>query len=259
MLKTRLENHVFTITLDHPPVNAFNAALTRALQKALRQAAAEAQARVVVLTGAGKVFSAGQDLTEMQQGAEAEISYRKHLQETYNPLILQLRALPKPVIAALNGPVAGAGLGVALACDLRVAVPEARLTVGFNALGLAPDSGVSLLLPALIGLGRATEITFTNRPVEAEEAHRWGLINRIFPGERFAAETEQLARQLAQGPLHAYGLTKRAFNRAVLPNLAAALDYEGHIQEIARPHPEHYEGLHAFLEKRSPDFLRGRQ
>ncbi len=259
MLQTRLEDHVLTLTLDHPPVNAFNATLTRALQKALRRAAADKAVRAVVLTGNGKVFSAGQDLREMRAGVEAAISYRRHLQETYNPLILQLRALPKPVIAALNGPVAGAGLGIALACDLRVAVPQAQLTIGFNGIGLAPDSGVSLLLPALIGLGRATELTFTNRPLSAEEALGWGLINRIFPPERFAAETEALARQLAHGPLHAYGLTKRAFNHAVLPGLAAALDYEGHLQEIARPHPEHREGVQAFLEKRAPNFLRDGQ
>ena len=255
MLQLDKRDFVLTITLDRPPVNAFNMALTQALRKALRAAAEDGETRVIVLTGSGRAFSAGQDLGEMARGQETDISYREHLFQTYNPLILQLRALPKPVIAALNGPVAGAGLGIALACDLRVAVPDATLTVGFNGIGLAPDSGVSLLLPALIGLGRAAEVTFSNRAITAEEALDWGLINRIIPAETFAAETHMLAATLAQGPVHAYGLTKRAFNRAVLPNLAAALDYEAHIQEIARPHPEHREGVRAFLEKRPPDFL----
>lgn len=255
MIQTDLTQHVLTLTLTHPPVNAFNLDLTRELQQALRAAARDESVRVVVLTGAGEVFSAGQDLGEMSQAQEAHISYREHLFETYNPLILQLRNLPKPVIAALNGPVAGAGLGIALACDLRLATPEAHITVGFNGIGLAPDSGVSLLLPALVGLGRATEATFTNRHIYPEEALDWGLINRIIPAEDFRQETARMAAMLAMGPLNAYGLTKRAFNKAVLPNLAAALDYEAHIQEIARPHPEHAEGVRAFLEKRHPNFL----
>lgn len=255
MLQLEKSDHVLTITLNRPPVNAFNLELTQALQKALRTAATDDETRVIVLTGSGRAFSAGQDLGEMAQGQEIGISYRQHLFETYNPLILQLRELPKPVIAALNGPVAGAGLGVALACDLRVAVPHATLTVGFNGIGLAPDSGVSLLLPALIGLGRAAEVTFSNRPIDADEALSWGLINRIIPAESFQQETHLLAAMLAQGPVHAYGLTKRAFNKAMLPNLAEALDYEAHIQEIARPHPEHREGVRAFLEKRPPQFV----
>ncbi len=258
MLKTQFADHILTLTLENPPVNALNAGLTQALQKALHQAAREPGIRVVVLTGAGRVFSAGQDLGEMRQAQQTGISYRSHLQETYNPLVLQLRALPKPVIAALNGPAAGAGLGIALACDLRLAVPHAQLTIGFNGIGLAPDSGVSLLLPALIGLGRATEVTFTNRPISAEEALSWGLVNRIVPVDTFQETVRSLAQQLVQGPLHTYGLTKRAFNHAVLPNLAAALDYEGHLQEIARTHPEHDEGVRAFFEKRRPNFLPGR-
>lgn len=255
LIETSLQDYVLTLQLNNPPVNAFNQSLTKALQKALRQAARETQARVIVLTARGRAFSAGQDLSEMAQAREEHISYREHLFETYNPLILQLRALPKIIIAALNGPVAGAGLGVALACDMRVATPQTYLTVGFNGIGLAPDSGVSLLLPALIGLGRAAEATFSNRPITAEEALSWGLLNRILPDETFQQETHQLAAALALGPVHAYGLTKRAFNKAVLPNLAEALDYEAHIQEIARPHPEHQEGVQAFLEKRRPNFL----
>ena len=110
-----------------------------------------------------------------------DISYRKHLEETYNPLILQIRQLEKPVIAAINGPVAGAGLGVALACDMRIASETALFTVGFSGIGLVPDSAVSLLLPAVIGLGRATQFTFTNQPITAGQALEWGLVNQVVP------------------------------------------------------------------------------
>jgi 2-(1,2-epoxy-1,2-dihydrophenyl)acetyl-CoA isomerase len=183
-----------------------------------------------------------------------DISYRQHLQRTYNPLILQIRRLEKPVIAAVNGPVAGAGLGVALACDLRVAAETALFTVGFAGIGLVPDSAVSLLLPALIGLGRATEFTFTNQPINSVQALEWGLVNQVVPGDKLAEFVEQLAAGLAAGPTGAYGLTKRLFNQNALPGLEEALEFEGEFQEIAAKGKEHVEGVKAFLEKRKPSF-----
>jgi 2-(1,2-epoxy-1,2-dihydrophenyl)acetyl-CoA isomerase len=183
------------------------------------------------------------------------LSYREHLQRTYNPLILQIRRLEKPVIAAVNGAVSGAALGIALACDLRIAADTARFVVGFLGIGLAPDSAVSLLLPALIGLGRAAEFAFTNTPIPAEQALAWGLVNRVSPGADLLTHAANLAEELARGPVHAMGLTKRAFNKAVLGNLEAVLDYEAHIQEIAGQGSEHQEGVSAFLEKRPPSYL----
>jgi len=252
-LNTKLENGILLLTIDRPRANAFNLELIRELQNAFKQAARDAQTRVVVLTGAGKVFGAGQDIEEMKAGGET-MSYRLHLLETYNPLILQMRQIEKPVIGAINGTCAGASLGIALACDLRFAADNSRFVVGFSGIGLVPDSGVSLLLPALIGLGRASEFTFSNQPISAEKALEWGMVNRVVPFDNLMSETLQFAAQLAAGPVGAYGLTKHLFNRAMLPNLEEMLDYEGHIQEIAGKRAEHKEGVAAFLEKRAPKF-----
>lgn len=252
-LNTDLLDGILTLTINHPPANAFNLALIGELQNAFRNAARDAQTRVIVLTGAGRVFGAGQDITEMKAKGES-LSYRQHLLETYNPLILQIRRIEKPVIAAIQGACAGASLGIALACDLRLAADSAKFVVGFSGIGLAPDSSVSLLLPALIGLGRATEFTFSNQPISAEKALEWGMVNRVVSLDNLMAETQHTAARLAAGPMSAFGLSKRLFNRAVLSNLEDMLDYEAHIQEIAGKSAEHKEGVAAFLEKRLPKF-----
>ena len=252
-LKADLLDGILTLTIDRPPANAFSLALISELQSAFRQAARDAQTRVIVLTGAGTVFGAGQDIAEMKAGGE-DISYRQHLLETYNPLILQIRHIEKPVIGAINGTCAGASLGIALACDLRLAADSAKFVVGFTGIGLAPDSGVSLLLPALVGLGRAAEFTFSNQPIPAGKALEWGLVNRVIPFDNLMAETRQTAARLAAGPVGAFGLSKRLFNRAMLPNLEEMLDTEAHIQEVAGKGAEHREGVAAFLEKRIPKF-----
>lgn len=254
-LLTTLQAATLTISLNRPErANAFNFEMIAELRTALEQAATDSQVRCVVLTGAGNSFSAGHDITEMLAAQGQGISYREHLEETYNPLILQLRQLEKPVVAAVNGPVAGAGLGVALACDMRIASETALFTVGFSGIGLVPDSAVSLLLPALIGLGRATEFSFTNQPIIAAQALEWGLVNRVVPESRMADAVGKLAAGLVAGPTGAYGLTKRLFNKNVLPNLEEALAFEGELQEIASKGKEHVEGVKAFLEKRKPSF-----
>lgn len=253
-LLSNIQAGTLILTLSRPErANAFNAELIAELQKALREAAKNPEVRVIVLTGAGRVFSAGQDIEEMRTGGES-LSYLEHLRKTYNPLVLQIRQIEKPIIAAVNGPCAGASLGIALACDLRIASEAANFVVGFNGIALMPDSGVSLLLPALIGLGRASEFTFSNAPISAGQALEWGLVNRVVPADALSEETAKLAGRLAQGPVGAYGLTKRAFNRAVLPNLEEVLEYEGQLQEVAARNPEHKEGVAAFLEKRTPKF-----
>jgi len=249
---TELKDGVLTIVLNRPKVNAFNFELIDAVQNAFKQAQREARARCVLLTASGGVFSAGQDIADFKQVEGT--SYRQHLQRTYNPIILQIRQLEKPVLAAINGPVSGAALGIALACDLRIASETARMVVGFLGIGLAPDSAISLLLPALIGLGRASEYTFSNAPIPAEQALALGLVNRVVPAADLQASAFEWAAALAQGPVGAFGLTKRAFNRAVLPDLEQVLDYEAYIQDIAGQRPEHQEGVQAFLEKRPPRF-----
>jgi 2-(1,2-epoxy-1,2-dihydrophenyl)acetyl-CoA isomerase len=251
-LLTSLQGGVLTITLNRPKVNAFTLDLIAGTQSAFKQAERDDQVRCVLLTGSGDVFSAGQDINDFQ--AVSDIPFRYHLLRTYNPLILQIRRLEKPVLAAINGPVSGAALGVALACDLRIASDQAQFVVGFAGIGLAPDSAVSLLLPALIGLGRATEFAFSNTPISAEQALAWGLVNRLARAEELAGQAFAWAVELAQGPVHAYGLTKRLFNKAILGNLEQVLDYEAHMQEIAGHGAEHKEGVQAFLEKRQPNF-----
>lgn len=250
VLVSRLENGILWLSSNRPErANAFNAELIAALQKALREAEKNPEVRVVVLTGTGQVFGAGQDIEEMRNGGE-KLSYLEHLRKTYNPLVLQIRRLEKPVIASINGACAGASLGIALACDIRIAAETASFVVGFNGIALVPDSAVSLLLPALVGLGRATEATFLNTPISTLQALEWGLVNRVVTLELLEEETRQVAEKLAQGPIGVFGLTKRAFNHAILPNLEEVLEYEGQVQEVAAHRPEHKEGVAAFLARR---------
>jgi len=249
---TTLERGVLTITLNRPKANAFTLEMAEALQTALRQAERDEQVRCVLLTGRGSIFSAGQDLNEPQQ--IEDFSFRPHVLRAYNPLVLQIRRLEIPVLAALNGAVAGAALGICLACDLRIAADTARIVVGFAGIGLTVDSGVSLFLPALIGLGRASEAIFTNTSISAEQALALGIVNRVVPQRELAKQAAEWAARLASGPVHAMGLSKRALNKAMLPHLEDVLDYEAHLQDIAGRGAEHQEGLQAFLEKRPPRY-----
>jgi 2-(1,2-epoxy-1,2-dihydrophenyl)acetyl-CoA isomerase len=250
---SELSEGVLCLTLNRPKANAFNLEMIAALNEAFRLAARDSQVRCILLTGNGHNFSAGQDIRDFQQ--EEAISYRKHLQRTYNPLILQIRQIEKPVLAAINGSVAGAALGIALACDLRVAADNAHFVVGFLGIGLAPDSAVSLLLPTLIGLGRASELAFTNQPLDAQKALEWGLVNRVVPADALMEQSLSFAKLLAKGAVHAIGFTKRDFNHAVLPGLEQVLDYEAYTQDIAGKGAEHNEGVKAFLEKRQAKFI----
>ena len=244
---------VLTLTLNRPKANAFDQGLVDALLDALRRAEADASVRSVVLTGAGSVFSAGQDVTALG-AVDGQVSFRRHLERTYNRLILRVRRLEKPVVGAINGAAAGAGLGLALAVDIRLAARSARFVFGFTGIGLTTDSATSLMLPLLIGLARASEVAFTNAPVSAEQALSYGLVNRVVDDTDLAAEAAKLAAQLAAGPTRALGLTKRAFNHALLPHLEDVLDYEAHLQEAAGRTADHREGVKAFLEKRVPVF-----
>ena len=253
-LLVNISGGVMALTLNRPGANALNFEMIATLQAALKQAARDPSIRCVLLSGSGNVFSAGQDLKDVQK-AQGD-SFRMHLQRTYNPLIGHIRELEKPVLAAINGPVAGAALGIALACDLRIAADTARLVVGFSGIGLAPDSAVSLFLPILAGLGRATEYAFTNEPISAEQALSWGLVNQVVPAGELNQLAWEMAERLARGPIQAMGLAKRAFNKAVLGNLEQVLDYEAHLQDIAGKGAEHQEGVSAFLEKRAPRYLK---
>lgn len=243
---------VMTVTLNRPDVlNAVNDQLAHELHEALRQAAREAAVRCLVLTGAGRGFCSGQDL---RGRAESRPSYRDHLRATYNPIILLLRTMEKPVIASVNGVAAGAGMSLALAADLRIASERASFIEVFSRVGLVPDSGSTHLLTRLVGLGKALELCYTADPVDAQEALRLGLVNRVVPHDELNAATGTLAARLAAGPTKAYGLMKRALTYGLHAPLDAALEYEAHLQEIAGRSADHGEGVAAFLEKRPPSF-----
>ncbi|MCE9647304.1 MAG: enoyl-CoA hydratase/isomerase family protein [Chloroflexi bacterium] len=251
-LLSSLQSGSLFLTLNRPArANSFNFEMVNELQAALTAAENDSQVRCIVLTGTGRVFSAGQDITEMKQGDR--ISYREHLNKTYTPLILQMRKLGKPVLAAVNGPCAGAALGVALSCDLRIARSSAYFVVGFSGIALAPDSGVSLLLPVHIGLGRAQEYFYSNKPISARQAYQWGMVNQV-GGFNFETLVRQVAGNLASGPMEAFAAGKNAFNHAVLPNLEESLKHEGILQEQAGRSAEHQEGVAAFLGKRRPKY-----
>ena len=253
-LLTDIADDVFTLTFNRPEVlNAFNDQMAEEVQDALKKAERDEGVRCLVLTGAGQGFCAGQDLGALQ-GRGASVSFREHLQRTYNPVISKLRSIEKPVIGQINGAAAGAGLGMALACDLRYAAEGVKFRMAFSGIGLAPDSGTSLFLPHLIGYARAYEMAITNEPLLAEEAARMGLVNKVFPADQLAAAVRALATKLAQAPTKAFGLTKRAMNKAFAVSIDQALDYEAHLQEIAGKTADYREGVAAFLEKRAPRF-----
>jgi 2-(1,2-epoxy-1,2-dihydrophenyl)acetyl-CoA isomerase len=252
-LISSLQSGSVILTLNRPErANAFNFEMTTALQNALAEAERDPQVKCVVITGTGRVFSAGQDIGEMKKGG-GEISYREHLDKTYNPLILQIRRMGKPVIAAVNGACVGAAFGIALACDLRIAKSTAYFVVGFSGIGLAPDSGISLFLPKYIGLGRAQEYFYNNKPIPVQLAYQWGMVNQV-SGFNFQRLIRQWAEELSQGPREAFAAGKKAFNQAILPNLEEVLNYEGILQEGVGRSAEHREGVAAFIEKRHPNF-----
>lgn len=249
-----VENGAATLTLNRPEVlNAFNDEMAAEVLAALKVTERDPAVRCLVVTGAGKGFCAGQDLAALRDRSEA-VSFRAHLQATYNPIVSRLRALEKPVIAQVNGAAAGAGFGLALACDLRYAAETARFRMAFSGIGLAPDSGTSYFLPRLIGYNRAFEIAALNMPLTAQAALELGLVNSVFAPEALAGAVRGVAARLALAPTRALGLTKRAMNRATLLTVDEALDYEAHLQEIAGRSADHREGVAAFLEKRAPAF-----
>jgi 2-(1,2-epoxy-1,2-dihydrophenyl)acetyl-CoA isomerase len=251
-----LDEGVLTITLNRPDVlNAFNRKMTDEIQDALKKAERDPNVRCIVFTGAGRAFSSGEDLKA--RSTEGVTGFGSTLKERYNPIVLKMRNIVKPVIGSINGVAAGAGCSIALACDLRVASDKASFIEVFVRVGLVPDSGSSFFLPRLVGLGKALEMAFTGDAVNAEEAYRIGLVNRVVPAEELASATRELALRLAQGPTKAIGLAKRAMNRALSMDLEQLLEYEVFAQETAGASEDHKEGMAAFLEKRTPNY-RGR-
>jgi 2-(1,2-epoxy-1,2-dihydrophenyl)acetyl-CoA isomerase len=244
---------VRVISFHRPPANAFTIEMVTALRDMLRDAALDDAVRCIVLTGSEGYFSTGHDVREITERGDPG-SYRHHLRRTYNRVVEQMRALEKPIIGGINGPAVGAGLGIALATDMRLASERAQFRFGFTGIGLTADSGISLSLPLLVGMSRALEMAFLNQPLSAEDALDWGLVSRVVPDDDLTEVVLELASALADGPTRAFGLTKRAFNHAMHPLLQDALNYEAYLQEIASRTQDHREGLAAFAEKRPPQF-----
>src|SRR4249920_2229610 len=242
---------VLTITLNRPDVyNAFNRALHDALRGALGDAA-DPGARAVVITGAGRGFCSGQDLKEF---SELPGGVGQALEETYHPNIRAIRALEKPVLAAINGPVAGAGLSLAFACDVRIASDQASLVPGFIGIGLVPDAGSSWFIHRLLGYAGAFEWMVSNRRLSADEALVWGLVAEVVPHVRFEKRTAELADWYAALPTRAVAMTKELFEHAHTASLEEQLALEAELQQAATQSEDFGEGVQAFVEKRLAHF-----
>ncbi len=248
---TSRDGAVLTITFNRPEVyNAFNRELHAALHEALTEAA-DASVRAVVVTGAGKGFCAGQDLKEF--GAVAG-SIGDALEQSYHPNVRLVRSLPKPVIAAVNGPAAGAGLSFACACDLRVASTAATFVPGFVGIGLVPDAGGTWFIHRLLGFARAFEWMSSNERLSAEDALSQGLVSEVIDADAFADRVAELAAEWAARPTLAIGRTKQLFEHAFAAALDAQLALEAELQQASVGTADFEEGVNAFLEKRPPSF-----
>jgi 2-(1,2-epoxy-1,2-dihydrophenyl)acetyl-CoA isomerase len=250
-VETSREGGVLTITLNRPDVlNAFNGVMHRGLAAALKEARAS-EIRAVVLTGAGRGFCVGQDLSEFRE-APGDIGAR--LREGYHPNVLAIRALEKPVIAAVNGAAAGAGLSFACACDVRIASDSASFVPAFINLGLVPDSGGSYFVTRILGPARAFEWLATGRKLTAAEAQAWGLVSEVVEADAFAARVAAFAADFAAMPTRGIGMTKRLVDQALTARLEEQLEREADLQSAATQTEDFREGVAAFLEKRAAEF-----
>lgn len=251
VLMSEIQNGILTLTMNRPEaINAFTTEMLRELSKTFAKEAAQPEVRVVVLRGAGRGFCSGQDLREFEGKS---ISYKSHLRN-YQAVVEKIAGLEKPVIAAIHGAAAGAGMSLALACDLRVAATDAIFSSGFSKVGLIPDAGMNYFLPRMVGYAKAFELEALSSRLQAEEALALGLVNRVVPVETFAEEVIRLATELAQGPTRSYGLIKRALRRSANATLEEMLEYEAMLQEVAGRTEDHKEGVQAFYEKRPPRY-----
>jgi 2-(1,2-epoxy-1,2-dihydrophenyl)acetyl-CoA isomerase len=250
-VETTLDRAVLTITLNRPDVlNALTAEMHGQLVGAFKEAR-KPEVRAVVLTGAGRGFCVGQDLNEFKEAAK-DIAGR--LRRHYHPTLLAVRELEKPVLAAVNGPAAGAGLSIACACDLRIAAESATFVPAFVSIGLVPDSGGTYFVRRLLGTARAFEWMTSGRPLGAAEALEWGLVSEVVRDDRLAQRAAERAAELAAKPTRGIALTKRLFDHAEHTTLEEQLELEAQLQAVATQTEDFREGVAAFLEKREPRF-----
>jgi 2-(1,2-epoxy-1,2-dihydrophenyl)acetyl-CoA isomerase len=255
-LKTAIADGVATLTLSRPDkLNAFNAALHAELRQALASAAADDAVKVVVLTGEGRAFSSGQDLTvDLPRGDDGQLDLGVPLDRDYNPLIKTLASYPKVTIAALNGPAVGASANIALACDIVVAARSATIHEAFARIALVPDAGGTYVLPRLVGPKRALAMMLMADPVPAEQALAWGLVTQVFDDDVFHGEVTTLARRIASGPSQTYRFIKEAVAASLGNDLDAQLGLEKELQRRCGRSYDFEEGVRAFREKRKPAF-----
>ena len=245
------------ITLNRPSsLNAFNDQMGDEFNSALKESDRDPDTRCVIITGAGRAFSAGEDVSGLKEryAGDAHPSLGDHLRKKYHPMIMRIRNMEKPVIGRINGVAAGSGASIALACDVRIASDQAGLRQAFIGVGLVPDSGSSYFLTRTIGAGRALELIMTGRTLGATEAESLGLFNRVVPTDGLDKTVDEMAAMLANGPTKALGLSKRVVNQASRLELSDALEYEAMNQDIAGKTKDHLEAVRAFLEKRQPKF-----
>ena len=261
-ISVRASDGVSIITLNRPDsLNAFNETMKAEFLDALKKAERASAVRCLVITGAGRAFSSGQDLADLKEAYAGERAagwkppdLGEMLRTAYNPLIRRIRGMDKPVIAAVNGVAAGAGCSLALACDLRVASETALFIEAFIQVGLIPDCGSTFFLPRLVGLGRAMEMCLTGQKISAEEALRIGLVNRVVTAAELMDSTMELAHKMANLPTRTIGLTKKLINQSYGNDVEAQLEAEAFAQTTAARSADHVEGVHAFIEKRPPRF-----
>jgi 2-(1,2-epoxy-1,2-dihydrophenyl)acetyl-CoA isomerase len=257
-IELRVEDSVAEITLNRPErLNAWNEQFGNELRQAILEDSADPGVRAVLITGAGRGFSSGADLKEMlERGASAEPAPQVGdlLRDRYHPIIKGIRELPKPVVAAVNGPAVGIGCSLALACDLIWAAKSAIFGLAFVNIGLVPDGGSTFLVPAAAGKARALEMALLGDPIPAQQALEWGLINRVVDDGELMSETRDLARRLAAGPTLSYANSKRALNNSVMRIMDEQLELEADIQGQMTGSADFIEGVSAFVEKREPRF-----
>jgi 2-(1,2-epoxy-1,2-dihydrophenyl)acetyl-CoA isomerase len=256
-IRTEVREAVALVVLNRPDaLNALTDEMKRELLDALKAAERDESVRAIVLTGEGRGFCAGEALDE-ELVKLAEPPVDRTLRDLYNPIVERMRAIDKPIIAAVNGTCAGAGVSLALAADLRLASDKASFVMAFVKIGLVPDAGGTFFLPRLVGMGKALEMCMTGDKLDAAEAERIGLVNHAVPADRLMEEALKLAGRLAQLPTKAIGLMKRAFNRSLRVSLEDQLSYEADLQAIAARTEDFHEGVRAFLDKR-PAVFRGK-
>lgn len=252
-----VKNQVATITLNRPErLNALGQSMREDLLAAVTRARDDGAVRVVLMTGAGRAFCSGGDVKEMNDRQAAGATARRDLElwPVRDRILMEIRNMPKPVIAVVNGAAAGAGCNLALGCDMRIASDRATFIQAFVKRGLHPDWGGTWFMPRMLGTARAFEYILSGEPISAQQALEWGLVNRVVPHADLSAAAWEWAQQLAAGPPIVYALAKRAIYRSLESDLASALEYETYAQRVAWTTEDAAEGIRAFVEKRSPEF-----